>query len=33
VRLVLEMNQGWFAKRQIKPGYKLGGAVFSKRPD
>jgi uncharacterized membrane protein (UPF0127 family) len=32
VRFVLEMNQGWFAKRQIKPGYKLGGAVFSKRP-
>jgi hypothetical protein len=32
VRFVLEMNQGWFAKRQIKPGAKLGGAVFSKRP-
>ncbi len=32
VRFVLEMNQGWFAKRQIKPGFKLGGAVFSKRP-
>ena len=32
VRFVLEMNQGWFAKRQIKPGYKLGGAVFNKRP-
>ena len=32
VRFVLEMNQGWFAKRQIKPGYKLGGTVFSKRP-
>jgi uncharacterized membrane protein (UPF0127 family) len=32
VRFVLEMNQGWFAKRQIKAGYKLGGAVFSKRP-
>ena len=28
VRFVLEMNQGWFAKRQIKPGYKLGGSVF-----
>lgn len=32
VRFVLEMNQGWFAKRQIKAGYKLGGTVFSKRP-
>lgn len=32
VRFVLEMNQGWFAKRQIKPGFKLGGTVFSKRP-
>lgn len=29
VRFVLEMNQGWFAKRQLKPGYKLGGAVFA----
>ena len=28
VRFVLEMNQGWFAKRNIKPGYKLGGVVF-----
>ena len=25
VRYVLEMNQGWFAKRGIKPGFKLGG--------
>jgi uncharacterized protein len=32
VRFVLEMNQGWFAKRQIKPGYKLDGTVFNKRP-
>ncbi len=32
VRFVLEMNQGWFAKRQIKPGYRLGGSVFVKRP-
>jgi uncharacterized membrane protein (UPF0127 family) len=32
VRFVLEMNQGWFAKRQIKPGFNLGGTVFSKRP-
>ena len=28
VRFVLEMNQGWFAKRNIKAGYKLGGAAF-----
>ena len=31
VRFVLEMNQGWFAKRQIQPGYKLGGSVFNHR--
>jgi len=30
VRFVLEMNQGWFAKRQLKAGYKLGGPVFSR---
>ncbi len=28
VRYVLEMNQGWFAKRNLKPGAKLGGEVF-----
>lgn len=28
VRFVLEMNAGWFAKRQVKAGYKLGGAIF-----
>jgi len=28
VRFVLEMNAGWFAKRQIKAGYKLSGAPF-----
>ncbi|NDY92155.1 DUF192 domain-containing protein [Ideonella sp. TBM-1] len=28
VRLVLEMNQGWFAKRGIKAGSKLRGAAF-----
>lgn len=28
VRLVLEMNRGWFAKRGIKAGFKLGGAPF-----
>ena len=31
VRYVLEMNQGWFAKKGIKPGMKLGGAPFEKR--
>lgn len=30
VRFVLEMNQGWFAKRNIKAGYKLGGAPFAR---
>lgn len=29
VRFVLEMNQGWFAKRGLKPGTKLRGAPFS----
>lgn len=28
VRYVLEMNQGWFAKRGIKAGFKLGGRPF-----
>ena len=28
VRFVLEMNQGWFAKRGIKTGFKLTGAPF-----
>jgi uncharacterized protein len=31
VRYVLEMNQSWFAKRNIKAGFKLGGEVFSKK--
>jgi uncharacterized membrane protein (UPF0127 family) len=30
VRYVLEMNQGWFAKRNIQAGFKLTGLVFSK---
>lgn len=30
VRYVLEMHQGWFAKRAIGPGYKLGGPPFGK---
>jgi uncharacterized membrane protein (UPF0127 family) len=28
VRMTLEMNQGWFAKRGIKPGSKLSGDAF-----
>jgi hypothetical protein len=28
VRFALEMNQGWFAKRGIKPGFKLKGPPF-----
>ena len=28
VRFALEMNQGWFAKRGIKDGFKLRGAPF-----
>lgn len=30
VRFVLEMNQGWFAKRGIQAGAKLGGAPFAR---
>ncbi len=29
VRYVLEMNQGWFAKRGVKAGAKLGGKPFN----
>jgi uncharacterized membrane protein (UPF0127 family) len=29
VRFVLEMNQGWFAKKGIKPGFKLAGKPFA----
>ncbi|MEO7852295.1 MAG: DUF192 domain-containing protein [Rubrivivax sp.] len=29
VRYALEMNQGWFAKRNIKAGFKLKGAPFA----
>mgnify|MGYP003546642588 CR=1 FL=1 len=29
VRYALEMNQGWFAKRGIKAGFKLKGAPFA----
>lgn len=28
VRYVLEMNQGWFGKKGIKAGFKLGGSPF-----
>ena len=31
VRYVLEMNQGWFAKRGIKAGSKLSGAPFQQQ--
>ena len=31
VRYVLEMNQGWFAKRGLKAGSRLGGPVFEQR--
>ena len=31
VRYVLEMHQGWFAKRGIQAGAKLGGAPFHRR--
>ncbi|MBE7418575.1 MAG: DUF192 domain-containing protein [Ideonella sp.] len=30
VRFVLEMNQGWFAKRGIKPGTRFSGEVFGR---
>jgi uncharacterized membrane protein (UPF0127 family) len=30
VRFALEMNQGWFAKRGIKPGTRIGGELFQK---
>jgi uncharacterized protein len=30
VRYVLEMNQGWFAKKAVKPGTKLAGEPFKK---
>lgn len=31
VRFVLEMNQGWFAKKGIKPGFRLTGKAFEPR--
>jgi uncharacterized membrane protein (UPF0127 family) len=31
VRYVLEMNQAWFGKKGIKPGFKLAGPPFQTR--
>ncbi len=31
VRFVLEMNQGWFKKKGIKAGFKLGGKPFGSK--
>ena len=31
VRYVLEMNQGWFARKNIKEGSRLGGELFAKK--
>jgi uncharacterized membrane protein (UPF0127 family) len=31
VRFVLEMNKGWFVKKGIKAGSKLGGPIFEAR--
>jgi hypothetical protein len=31
VRFALEMNQGWFARRGIKPGFRIEGAPFERR--
>ncbi|MEI8168294.1 MAG: DUF192 domain-containing protein [Rhodoferax sp.] len=31
VRFVLEMNQGWFEKKGIKAGFKLGGESFNSK--
>jgi uncharacterized membrane protein (UPF0127 family) len=31
VRFVLEMNQGWFARKNIKKGFRLAGAPFNMR--
>jgi uncharacterized protein len=30
VRFVLEMNQGWFAKRGVRAGFKIAGAPFKR---
>ena len=31
VRYVLEMNQGWFGKKGVKPGARLAGAPFAQK--
>ncbi len=31
VRYVLEMNQGWFGRKGIKAGFKLGGTPFQNK--
>ncbi len=31
VRYVLEMNQGWFARKGIKPGARLAGPPFTQK--
>jgi uncharacterized protein len=33
VRYVLEMNQGWFAKKGIKPGARLAGLPLKQKQD
>ena len=30
VRYALEMPRGWFAKRGVKPGFRLQGAPFTR---
>ena len=32
VRYALEMNQGWFATRNIRPGFKISGLDKAPRP-
>ncbi len=32
VRYVLEMNQGWFKRRNIGPGYRITGGPFKVQP-
>jgi uncharacterized membrane protein (UPF0127 family) len=32
VRYALEMNQGWFAKRGVKPGTRIAGEPFRSKP-
>lgn len=32
VRFVLEMNKGWFAQKGVKPGSRLAGPAFQRKP-